>query len=136
MLIQPEPGLVIWTIVTFLLLLFVLGRYAWKPLLAMLEERERTIQEALDQAKEARDESEQLLEKNRAILADARNQLVACCPIVGLDPEGDVSIGLYARRADTGAIDHEPLVPEREKEWRQPRARVDFALLNGLPEDQ
>jgi F-type H+-transporting ATPase subunit b len=74
MLIQPEPGLAIWTIVTFLLLVFVLGRYAWKPMLAMLSQREQTIREALDEAHKAKEDSETLLAKNRAILADARNQ--------------------------------------------------------------
>ena len=74
MLIQPEPGLAIWTVVTFLLLVFVLGKYAWKPLLAMLAEREQTIRTALDEARKAREDSESLLEQNRAILADARNQ--------------------------------------------------------------
>ena len=74
MLIQPEPGLAIWTIITFLLLVFVLGKFAWKPILATLQEREQTIQRSLDEAKQARDAAESLMEKNRAILADAQNQ--------------------------------------------------------------
>ena len=74
MLIQPEPGLAIWTTLTFLLLVFVLGKFAWKPILAMLSEREKVIQAALDDSKKARDEAELLMEKNRAILADAQNQ--------------------------------------------------------------
>jgi F-type H+-transporting ATPase subunit b len=74
MLIQPEPGLAIWTVVTFLLLVFVLGKFAWKPIMAMLQERESTIRQALDEARQARQDSESLLEQNRAILADARNQ--------------------------------------------------------------
>ena len=74
MLIQPEPGLAIWTTLTFLLLVFVLGKFAWKPILAMLSERERSIQAALDDSKQARLEAESLMERNRAILADAQNQ--------------------------------------------------------------
>ena len=74
MLISPEPGLAIWTIITFLLLVFVLGKFAWKPMLAMLNERERTIRESLDDARKATSEAEALMEKNRAILADAQNQ--------------------------------------------------------------
>lgn len=74
MLIQPEPGLMIWTVVTFLLLVLLLGKFAWKPILAVLKERETTIRQALDEARQARKESESLLEQNRAILADARNQ--------------------------------------------------------------
>ncbi len=74
MLIQPEPGLAIWTIVTFLLLVFILGKFAWKPMLAMLAERERTIQEGVEEARRAKADSEAMMEKNRALLADARNQ--------------------------------------------------------------
>ncbi len=74
MLIQPEPGLIIWTVVTFLLLVFLLGKFAWKPIMAVLKERESTIRQALDEAQRARKDSESLLEQNRAILADARNQ--------------------------------------------------------------
>ena len=74
MLIQPEPGLMIWTVITFLLLVFILGKFAWKPILAILKERESTIRQALEEAQRARKDSELLLEQNRAILADARNQ--------------------------------------------------------------
>jgi len=46
-LVQPDPGLFIWTIITFLLLLVLLARYAWKPLLAFLASREETIKTSL-----------------------------------------------------------------------------------------
>ena len=43
-LVQPDPGLFIWTILTFLVLLWALAKFAWRPLLAALEERQQTIQ--------------------------------------------------------------------------------------------
>ena len=49
-LVQLDPGLFIWTIITFLILLFVLAKFAWKPLLAALESRESTIKSSLDDA--------------------------------------------------------------------------------------
>lgn len=55
-LVQPDPGLFIWTILTFLVLLFLLAKFAWKPLLGMLERRETTIRQSLANAEKARDE--------------------------------------------------------------------------------
>ena len=55
-LVQPDPGLYIWTIIVFLVLLFLLMKFAWKPLLAMLEKREENIKQALVGAEKARDE--------------------------------------------------------------------------------
>jgi F-type H+-transporting ATPase subunit b len=76
-LISPEPGTIIWTIITFVLLAFLLGKFAWKPLLTTLEERERTIRESLEQAQKARSEAEDTLRKNQEILAQARRETAA-----------------------------------------------------------
>jgi F-type H+-transporting ATPase subunit b len=73
-MLKIEPGLLIWTIITFLVLLIVLRRVAWKPLLAALEQRENTIRNSLDEAQRARQEAEQLLVENRRILADANRE--------------------------------------------------------------
>ena len=72
MLLEIEPGLMIWTIVTFVILLIVLRAVAWKPLLGMLAERERRIQESLDQAERAREEAQAAVEENRQAMAKAR----------------------------------------------------------------
>lgn len=69
-----EPGLLIWTIITFVILLAVLGKLAWKPLLGALEQRERTIRESLEKAEQARSEAEQLMAQNQQILAEANQQ--------------------------------------------------------------
>ena len=73
-MLSIEPGLLIWTIITFVILLIVLRKVAWKPLLAALEQRENTIRNALDEAQRARQESEQLLAENRRILANANRE--------------------------------------------------------------
>jgi F-type H+-transporting ATPase subunit b len=70
-MLNIEPGLLIWTIITFLVLLAVLRKVAWRPLLAALEEREGAIRSSLDEAQRARQEAEQLLVENRRMLADA-----------------------------------------------------------------
>jgi len=76
MLITINPGLVIWTVVTFLILLFILRKFAWGPILSALENRERTIQENVVQAQKTREEAENLLKEYRekldSIKEDAR----------------------------------------------------------------
>jgi F-type H+-transporting ATPase subunit b len=73
-MLKIEPGLLIWTIITFLVLLSLLRKVAWKPLLAALEHRESTIRGSLDDAQRARQEAEQLLAENRRLLADANRE--------------------------------------------------------------
>lgn len=55
-LVQLDPGLFVWTIVTFLLLLLVLAKFAWNPLLKILKEREELIQSSLEDAEKAQQE--------------------------------------------------------------------------------
>jgi F-type H+-transporting ATPase subunit b len=76
-LITPEVGTIIWTVITFVILAALLGRFAWKPMLQMLEQRETSIKDSLDQAQRARDESEETLKKNQEILASARRETAA-----------------------------------------------------------
>jgi F-type H+-transporting ATPase subunit b len=73
-MLSIEPGLLIWTIITFVCLLIVLRKVAWTPLLTALEQRESTIRNALDASQQARQEAEQLLAENRRILADANRE--------------------------------------------------------------
>ena len=60
LLLKPTPRLYIWTIITFLLLFFVLRKFAWKPLLSALNEREDFISNSLKDAKKAREELENI----------------------------------------------------------------------------
>ena len=71
-LITPEPGLVIWATISFLILLYILGKYAWKPILAAVAEREQSIETALSQAEAVRDEMARLTNENEALLKQAR----------------------------------------------------------------
>ncbi len=73
-LVQPDPGLFIWTILTFLVLLFLLAKYAWGPLLKALEERQETIRKSLDDADQAKQELERLHQKSAQIIAEARGE--------------------------------------------------------------
>ena len=71
-LVQPDPGLFIWTIVTFLVLLALLAKFAWRPLLSALDSRQDTIRKALDDAQEARRELERLNQQSAEIIRTAR----------------------------------------------------------------
>jgi F-type H+-transporting ATPase subunit b len=76
-LVQPDPGLYIWTIVTFLVLLALLARYAWRPLLDALEKRQDAIRKSLDDARHAKEELHRLQAESSKILAEARSQAAA-----------------------------------------------------------
>ena len=73
-LITPGLGLIFWMTLSFLLLLFILGKYAWKPILQMLKERETSIHDALNSAKVAREEMKQLQFSNEQLLQEAKNE--------------------------------------------------------------
>ena len=68
------PGLYIWTIITFLLLFYVLAKIAWKPLLSMLEERESLIKRSLSDAETAREELQKINLESEAIITKARTE--------------------------------------------------------------
>ncbi len=66
-----NPGLIVWTIVTFVLLVVVLGKFAWRPLLQTLHEREEKVRRSLEQAEKARLEAAGLLKQNAQMIARA-----------------------------------------------------------------
>ncbi len=71
-LVQPDPGLYIWTILTFLVLLTLLAKFAWGPLLKALESRQDTIRKSLDDAQKAKMELERLQQQSAEIVRQAR----------------------------------------------------------------
>ena len=71
-LVQPDPGLFIWTILTFLVLVGLLAKFAWRPLLEALERRQATIAKALDDAKLAKQELERLQKESAEMMRQAR----------------------------------------------------------------
>tara|TARA_B110000438_G_C15409947_1_gene477121 strand:- start:133 stop:633 length:501 start_codon:yes stop_codon:yes gene_type:complete len=73
-LVKLDPGLFIWTIITFLLLCFVLAKFAWKPLIKMLDDRENMIRRSLEDAEKAKLELESLNKESEAITAKARSE--------------------------------------------------------------
>jgi F-type H+-transporting ATPase subunit b len=71
-LIIPSSGLIFWQLIGFLALLFLLIKFAWKPMLASLAEREASIDDALKAAEQARNEMANLKAENEKLLQEAR----------------------------------------------------------------
>jgi F-type H+-transporting ATPase subunit b len=73
-LISVTPGLMIWTIICFLITLWVLKRYAFGPIQKMIDERREAIRSSLQAADDARDEARKLLEEHRQLIGQARSE--------------------------------------------------------------
>jgi len=73
-LIQVTPGLMIWTIVCFLIVLFVLKRFAFKPIQEMIDQRRERIEQAVAEADRARAEAQNVLEEHRKLVAQAKGE--------------------------------------------------------------
>ena len=73
-LISVTPGLMIWTIVCFLIALFVLKKYAFGPIQKMIDDRREQIRRSIEEADNARKEARELLEEHKALMQEARGQ--------------------------------------------------------------
>lgn len=73
-LLNPSIGLVFWMLISFSILLIVLRKFAWKPILGSIKKREESIANALNSAKEAEKKLSALKSENEALLADAKKE--------------------------------------------------------------
>ena len=73
-LVTPGIGLLFWMLVSFSLVLFVLGKYAWKPIMKGIHQREDTIEKVLEAANEAKKEMLKLKAGNEQLLRDAKDE--------------------------------------------------------------
>ncbi len=73
-LVKPSIGLIFWMVVSFSIILFLLKKFAWQPILSMIKEREESIENALSAAEKAKEEMKALQSDNERILAEARNE--------------------------------------------------------------
>lgn len=73
-LVKPSIGLIFWMAVSFLIILGLLRKFAWKPILGMIKEREQSIEHALASAEKAKEEMKALQSDNERILAEARSE--------------------------------------------------------------
>lgn len=73
-LVQPSFGLIFWMVISFSIILFLLRKFAWRPILGMIKERENSIEQALESAERAKEEMKALQSSNERILAEARSE--------------------------------------------------------------
>jgi F-type H+-transporting ATPase subunit b len=73
--LRPEPTLAVWTVIVFLGLFFILGKFVWPVLLKALHDREEHLGHVLHQTEQARNESESLLAEHRRLMAEASNEV-------------------------------------------------------------
>ena len=71
-ILEPEIGLGFWSLLFFLILVFILGKFAWKPIMKAIKEREDSINQSLQEAEKARAEMENLTANNEKLLKEAR----------------------------------------------------------------
>ena len=74
-MLNLEPGMMIWTWVTFIVLFFVLAKVAWKPLLSAVEQREKNINDSIRKAKEAKTQAEEMMEERQKQLVGAQEEI-------------------------------------------------------------
>jgi F-type H+-transporting ATPase subunit b len=73
-LIDPVPGLMIWTLVCFAITFYVLKRFAFGPIQNMIDQRRQRIRESVEEAERARTEARHLLEEHRALIGQAKSE--------------------------------------------------------------
>ena len=118
-LVQPDPGLYIWTIATFVVLLALLARYAWRPLLDALERRQQAISKSLEDARQAKKELERLNAESARIVHEARVEADAIVARTRTDA------ARFGEELKTKArADAEAIVRNAEREIEQQTARA------------
>ena len=109
-LITPQLGLLFWQTVLFLLLLFILTKFAWKPILLALKEREDNIEGALRMADQAKIEMQQLKAGNEKLLTDARLERDR------MMQEAQVMVNQFRETEKTKAVDEANRITQQARE--------------------
>src|SRR4030042_6817836 len=73
-LLKVDPGLLLWTIITFLVLVLILWKTAWKPIVDALDARAEKVRFEIDNAERSRQEAERLLSQHKVMMDNARNE--------------------------------------------------------------
>jgi F-type H+-transporting ATPase subunit b len=73
-LLTPSFGLIFWTLLAFIIVLLILRKFAWKPILGSLDQRQKTISDSLETAERVKAEMAQLKNENEALMAKAREE--------------------------------------------------------------
>jgi len=119
-LIQVTPGLMIWTIVCFLVTLFVLKRFAFGPIQQAIDERRERIRRSLEEADNAREEARKLLEEHRKLISGAQT-----------DAEEILSEARRVAEANERRM-REELEADRQRRLEETRKQIDAETRRAL----
>jgi F-type H+-transporting ATPase subunit b len=119
-LIEVVPGLMIWTLIAFAITFFVLRKYAFGPIQKTIDDRRDRIRQAVEEADAARDEARELLEQNRAILAQARSESAGI--LAEARKVGDSHIDRANQEAET----------ERQRRMEETRRQIEAETARAI----
>ena len=119
-LIQVTPGLMIWTIICFLIALFVLKRYAFGPVQKMIDTRRERIAQAVEEADNARREARELLEQHRALIGQAKSESAEI--LAEARKVADAQMARVREEAET----------ERQRRLEETRKQIDAETVRAL----
>ena len=132
-LVSPNVGLMIWTLLAFIIAMLVLRKYAWPAITEALDKRQRAIEESIDVAERTRAEAQQLLQEYRERLREARAQadeIVARARKTGEAHENEVLTEARAKREEMMEQTRRDIEAETRRAIQQIRAEVaDLTIL-------
>jgi len=128
-LVTPEIGLIFWTTIVFLLLLIVLKKYAWKPILAAVDERNKSIEDALKAADKAKKEMLALHTDNERILIQAKKERDA------LLKEGrEIKDNIIAEAKDKAKLEADKILITAKEQINNEKMKAITELKNQVAE--
>jgi F-type H+-transporting ATPase subunit b len=132
-LLSPSYGLMAWTLIIFVILLFVLAKFAFKPITAAVEAREKALEDAIASAKRDREEAARLLAEHRAALDAARGEgqkLIADARVAAERVRAELVAQAQKEQADMLARARAEIVAEKVKAIAELRKEaVELAIL-------
>ena len=126
-LVTPQIGLMFWTVVIFILLLILLKKFAWKPILKAVDDRNSSINEALASAEKAKSEMEQLSADNDKILNEAHNQRDSI-----IKEARDIKIKTIADAKNKASIEAEKIISSAKEQIKNEKMKAMTELKNEI----
>lgn len=129
-LLSPHVGLLFWTVVVFSLLLFILRRFAWGPMIGALDEREKTIEESINRAEAALVEARKMQADNEAARREAERQAQTILRTAGEEADRRRAVEIERTKADLAKMQEQARAEiEREKGQALTALRAEVADL-------
>ena len=126
-LVTPAIGLMFWTVVIFMLLLILLKKFAWKPILKAVDDRNSSINEAIASAEKAKSEMEQLSADNDKILNEAHNQRDSI-----IKEARDIKIKTIADAKNKASIEAEKIISSAKEQIKNEKMKAMTELKNEI----